>query len=104
MTHMLKAMLTLIVLSAACPAQTLPAKWEELTAPDFVKALHEAQGVCLLPFGIIEKHGPAGPLGTDLIMSATRLFWPRSRNTRSSSRNTTSGKSSRPGITRERIE
>ncbi len=67
MMRMLEAMLTLIVLSAACPAQTLPAKWEELTAPDFVKALHQAQGVCLLPFGIIEKHGPAGPLGTDLI-------------------------------------
>jgi creatinine amidohydrolase len=26
-----------------------------------------AQGVCLLPFGIIEKHGPHLPLGTDLI-------------------------------------
>ena len=29
--------------------------------------LEQAQGTCLLPFGIIEKHGPAGPLGTDLI-------------------------------------
>src|SRR5215831_15547191 len=39
----------------------LSAKWEELTAPDFVQALHQAQGVCVLPFGIIEK------LGTDLL-------------------------------------
>jgi creatinine amidohydrolase len=29
--------------------------------------LQSSSGVCLLPFGIIEKHGPSGPLGTDLI-------------------------------------
>lgn len=45
----------------------LSAKWEELTGPDFISAIHQAQGVCLLPFGIIEKHGPHLPLGTDLI-------------------------------------
>jgi creatinine amidohydrolase len=49
------------------PAQTLPVKWEELTAGDFVKALQQSKGVCVLPFGIIEKHGPHLPLGTDLI-------------------------------------
>jgi creatinine amidohydrolase len=38
-----------------------------LTAPDFVQAVHQSQGVCLLPFGIIEKHGPHLPLGTDLL-------------------------------------
>ena len=32
-----------------------------------MKALQSSSGVCLLPFGIIEKHGPSGPLGTDLI-------------------------------------
>jgi creatinine amidohydrolase len=53
--------------TALLPAQTLPASWEELTAGDFVKALDKAQGTCLLPFGIIEKHGPQLPLGTDLI-------------------------------------
>jgi creatinine amidohydrolase len=47
--------------------QSLPVKWEELTAGDFVKAVERAGGVCMLPFGIIEKHGPAGPLGTDLV-------------------------------------
>ncbi len=41
--------------------------WEELTGPDFIAAIHQSQGVCLLPFGIIEKHGPHLPLGTDLI-------------------------------------
>ncbi len=45
----------------------LSVKWEELTAADFVTALHQSQGVCVLPFGIIEKHGPHLPLGTDLI-------------------------------------
>src|SRR5277367_2961005 len=48
-------------------AQSLPAKWEELTAEDFQKAIAKAQQTCVLPFGIIEKHGPQLPLGTDLI-------------------------------------
>src|ERR1700692_3589265 len=45
----------------------LSAKWEELPAPDFVQAIHQSQGVCVLPFGIVEKHGPHLPLGTDLL-------------------------------------
>lgn len=48
-------------------AQQLPAKWEKLTAEDFVKALSQSSNVCVSPFGIIEKHEPSGPLGTDLI-------------------------------------
>jgi creatinine amidohydrolase len=48
-------------------AQILSPHWEELTAEDFVKALDQAKGVCVLPFGIIEKHGPSGPMGTDLM-------------------------------------
>jgi len=47
--------------------ETLPVQWEELTAGDFVAAIQKAQGVCVLPFGILEKHGPHLPLGTDLI-------------------------------------
>jgi creatinine amidohydrolase/Fe(II)-dependent formamide hydrolase-like protein len=31
---------------------------EELTASDFREGVHRAQGTCLLPFGILEKHGP----------------------------------------------
>jgi len=59
-----------LLLALAIPAvsqNNLPAKWEELTAPDFVQAIHQSQGVCVLPFGIIEKHGPHLPLGTDLL-------------------------------------
>jgi creatinine amidohydrolase len=49
-------------------AQTaLSIKWEDLTAPDFVKAIQQAQGTCLLPIGILEKHGAHLPLGNDLI-------------------------------------
>ncbi len=46
---------------------TLPVKWEELTSVDFIQAIEKAQGACVLPFGILEKHGPHLPLGTDLI-------------------------------------
>src|SRR5579875_2856500 len=48
-------------------ANKLSAQWEELTGPDFITAIHQAQGVCMLPFGILEKHGPHLPLGTDLL-------------------------------------
>jgi creatinine amidohydrolase len=48
-------------------AQQLSPHWEELTAADFVSAVQRANGTCVLPIGIIEKHGPSGPLGTDLI-------------------------------------
>jgi len=56
-----------LVSAALASAQSLPVKWEELTAGDFVKALEKSQGTCVLPFGILEKHGPHLPLGTDLI-------------------------------------
>jgi creatinine amidohydrolase len=45
----------------------LSPNWEDLTGPDFVKAIQQAQGVCVLPFGIMEKHGAQLPIGTDLI-------------------------------------
>ena len=41
--------------------------WEELTAADFRDAIARAQGTCLLPIGIMEKHGPHLPLGNDLL-------------------------------------
>ena len=44
----------------------LPYCYDELTAPDFVKAVAQSSGVCLLPIGILEKHGPHLPLGTDI--------------------------------------
>jgi creatinine amidohydrolase len=62
--------LVVVLLAGCLPAVAqgnLSVHWEELTGPDFVTAIHQSQGVCVLPFGIIEKHGPHLPLGTDLI-------------------------------------
>ncbi len=62
------ALVVLLLLTGVCwPQQSLSPQWEELTGPDFVQAVHQSQGVCVLPFGIIEKHGPHLPLGTDLL-------------------------------------
>jgi creatinine amidohydrolase len=51
----------------ARPQAQLSVHWEELTAEDFRSAIEQSQGTCLLPFGILEKHGPHLPLGTDLL-------------------------------------
>lgn len=62
--------LAMALLAGCLPAvaqSTLSVHWEELTGPDFVAAIQRSQGVCVLPFGILEKHGPHLPLGTDLI-------------------------------------
>jgi creatinine amidohydrolase len=53
-------------ISALAQAKLSP-RWEELTAADFLQAVKNAQDTCLLPFGILEKHGPHLPLGTDLL-------------------------------------
>jgi creatinine amidohydrolase len=53
-------------ISAASQANLSP-QWEELTAADFAKAVQLSRGVCVLPIGIVEKHGPHLPLGTDLL-------------------------------------
>ena len=63
----LPATLILIGSLASATAQKLSPKWEELTASAFVQAIHQSQGVCVLPFGILEKHGPHLPIGTDLL-------------------------------------
>ena len=57
--------------SAQTPAapSRLSVRWEELTAADFRNAITRAQGTCLLPFGIMEKHGPHLPLGNDLLIA-----------------------------------
>jgi creatinine amidohydrolase len=42
-------------------------RWEELTGDDFAKAVADSRGVCLLSMGVIERHGPHLPLGTDML-------------------------------------
>jgi creatinine amidohydrolase len=61
--------LILLSLCAAAPlfSQALSPHWEDLTAADFEKAIAAAKNTCVLPFGILKKHGPHLPLGNDLI-------------------------------------
>lgn len=65
------ALLAPLFLARRMQGQTSNSKlsvhWEELTASDFREGVHRSQGTCLLPFGILEKHGPHLPLGTDLL-------------------------------------
>jgi creatinine amidohydrolase len=65
--NLLRISLCMAAAAGSALPQPLSVKWEELTAADFVKAIQQSQGTCLLPFGIVEKHGPQLPLGTDLI-------------------------------------
>jgi creatinine amidohydrolase len=51
------------------PAQDLPFRWDELTASDWTKAQEKAAYTCVLPIGILEKHGPHAPMGSDLIQA-----------------------------------
>lgn len=64
---LLSALVILLPGTQFAHAQAPGVNWEELTAGDFVKAIERARGTCLLPIGILEKHGPQLPLGTDLI-------------------------------------
>lgn len=41
--------------------------WEKMTAPEFKKAVEESKGVCILPIGVVEKHGDHLPLGMDAL-------------------------------------
>jgi creatinine amidohydrolase len=45
----------------------LPVQWEDLTSSDFAEAVRRAGGVCVLPIGVIEKHGAHLPLSADLL-------------------------------------
>ncbi|HWB24661.1 MAG TPA: creatininase family protein [Chitinophagaceae bacterium] len=51
----------------AIKAQELHSRWDELTASEWPKALQMSDSTCILPIGILEKHGPHAPIGSDLI-------------------------------------
>ena len=53
--------------SVSAHAQNLPTRWDELTATDWPRALEQSTRTAVLPIGILEKHGPHGPIGSDLI-------------------------------------
>jgi len=52
---------------AKLPGQGLSVLYEELTAPDFIQAVAKSGSTCVIPLGILEKHGPHLPLGSDLL-------------------------------------
>jgi creatinine amidohydrolase len=63
----MRILLLVLLLGATATAQELPSRWDELTASDWPKAQERAAYTCILPIGILEKHGPHVPLGADLI-------------------------------------
>jgi creatinine amidohydrolase len=67
MTKKLLVVLMVVLASYAVAQTKLSVQWEELTGPEFVQAIERSGGTCMLPVGILEKHGPHLPIGTDLI-------------------------------------
>ncbi|MBA7709235.1 hypothetical protein ES703_118148 [subsurface metagenome] len=55
--------------------------WLEITSERMPQAVEAAGGLCLVPMGCIERHGPHLPVGTDQIVAdeiARRSFSSRS--------------------------
>ena len=61
------ALLSLSFLVYSLQAQELHSRWDELTASEWSLALKKSNNTCILPIGILEKHGPHVPIGSDLI-------------------------------------
>ncbi len=60
-------LLSCILSNNTANSQSLHARWDELVASDWQKALDSSSRTCILPIGILEKHGPHAPIGSDLI-------------------------------------
>jgi creatinine amidohydrolase len=58
---------SLIALTASAQMPPTHSRWDELTASDWPRALAASNHTCILPIGILEKHGPHVPIGSDLI-------------------------------------
>ena len=67
----MRRMLAALALAGAAlgraEGQDLPARWDELTAGDWPRAMEKSAATLILPIGILEKHGPHAPMGSDLI-------------------------------------
>ena len=65
---MFTSLLAMLLLAGTfASAQDIPARWDELTASDWPHAMEKSSRTCILPIGILEKHGPHIPVGSDLI-------------------------------------
>lgn len=60
-------LILLLSFSINALSQEIPSRWDELTASDWPKALEKSNRTIILPIGILEKHGPHAPMGSDLI-------------------------------------
>src|SRR5258707_9624505 len=56
-----------LLFAVPAPGQNLSSRWDELTASDWPAALAKSDSTCILPIGILEKHGQEVPMGADLI-------------------------------------
>src|SRR6267143_566371 len=56
-----------LLLNGRAAGQSLPSRWDELIASDWPSALAKSESTCILPIGILEKHGPHAAIGCDLI-------------------------------------
>jgi len=65
----LMCLLPFLFVILSIQAQQLSYKLEELTVPDYIKAVEKSGKTCILPIGVFEKHGPHLPLGTDLYIA-----------------------------------
>ncbi len=63
----MKILIFFLLLTTSSLAQKLPTRWDELTASDWQRAMDSSSQTCILPIGILEKHGPHAPFGSDLI-------------------------------------
>ena len=63
----MKLVYCLLFITLQSAAQNIPTRWDELTASDWPIALEKSNYTCILPSGILEKHGPHAPIGSDLI-------------------------------------
>ena len=61
------ALASLMLAASTAAAADLPSRWDELTASDWPEALQRSNRTIILPIGILEKHGPHAPIGSDLI-------------------------------------
>ena len=65
--YFMKLIFFFLMVPFAVNAQNLPSRWDELVASDWDKAMVRSGRTCILPIGILEKHGPHAPIGSDLI-------------------------------------
>ena len=59
-------LLALCLSGIGAQAQNLSVQMEELTAVQFKEAVQKSSKTVILPIGVLEKHGPHMPLGTDV--------------------------------------